>query len=91
MKTDAWEGLRQALVAQKEKRPSGDNWLTKEEIAKKLGMTHSGAESMIRRDRLKFESFDGWAVSRNKLVRRVWWRPINPQPIPRHPKQVKSP
>jgi len=91
MKTDAWEGLRQALVAQKERRPTGDNWLTKEEVGKKLGISTVAAKTMLGRNRHMFEMFSGVVASGNKLVNRTWWRPINPQPIPRHPKQVKSP
>lgn len=85
MKTDAWEGLRQALVAQKEKRPTGANWKTKHEIAKKLDMSAEGALSFIRRNRSHFEMFNGLVATPSGLRLQTWWRPkqdtqTNPKP-----------
>lgn len=76
MKTDAWEGLRQALVAQKEKRPTGANWKTKHEIAKKLDMSAEGALSFIRRNRSHFEMFNGLVATPSGLRLQTWWRPV---------------
>jgi len=76
MKTDAWEGLRQALVAQKERRPEGDGWLTVKEISEKFRMKQSSTATMIKRNRHMFEMFSGVAASNNRLVTRTWWRPI---------------
>lgn len=77
MATDPWKGFTQALIASKEKRPIGPHWLTKYELTKKLGKNLHSVESIISRNRNSFERFVGFVVFNNRLVGRVWYRPIN--------------
>ena len=77
MGKDPWKGFTQALIASNEKRPTGPYWLTKHELAEKLGKNLDAVESIINRNRDSFERFVGFVVSNNRLVGRVWYRPIN--------------
>jgi hypothetical protein len=90
MKPDIWDRLTEALMAQKEKRPTGPFWLTKHELSKKLGKKVDMVESFIRRNRASFECFSGFVVANNRLISRVWYRPITKTTKPKPAYSQKS-